>query len=167
MSGVRCPPPPVSGVRCPPLELFGRRKIAPATGFGTLFEHQKPFAHTTLPQGFRDMFRYVLERSFDDSFTIFTIFEKCAFMIFSDFLDIRKNATHFFPHFPARARANTSANTPQALLNLYWPLQGRLRDVTAINKDSRFWIQGPANTPDVHSQMDFVGCPCSENSETG
>ena len=132
MSGVRCPPPPVSGVRCPPLEPFERRKIAPATGFGTLFEHQKAFAHTTLPRGFRDMFRYVLERSFDDSVTIFTIFEKCAFMIFSDFLDIRKNATHFFPHFPARARANASANTPQALLNLYWPLQGRLRDVRLI-----------------------------------
>ena len=82
------------------------------------------------------MFRYVLERSFDDSFTIFTIFEKCAFMIFSDFLDIRKNATHFFPHFPARARANTSANTPQALLNLYWPLQGRLRDVNDTRGDT-------------------------------
>ena len=119
----------MSGVRRPPLEPFERRKIAPTTGLGALFEHQKTFAHTPLPRGFRDMFRYVLERSFDDSFTIFTIFEKCAFMIFSDFLDIRKNATHFFPHFPARARANASANTPQALLNLYWPLQGRLRDV--------------------------------------
>ena len=100
MSGVRCPPPLVSCVRCPPLEPFERRKIAPATGFGTLFEHQKTFAHTPLPRGFRDMFRYVLERSFDDSFTIFTIFEKWAFMILSDFLDIRKNTTHFFHTFP-------------------------------------------------------------------
>ena len=132
MSGVRRPPPPVSGVRTPPLEPFERRKIAPVKGFGALFEHQKTFAHTPLPRGFRDMFRYVLERSFDDSFTIFTIFEKWAFMILSDFLDIRKNATHFFPHFPSRARANASANTPQALLNLYWPLQGRLRDVTPL-----------------------------------
>ena len=98
VSGVHPLRSPASGV--PPWSRSKEEKLPLPQGLGRFLNIKKPSRTPPLPRGFRDMFRYVLERSFDDSFTIFTIFEKWAFMILSDFLDIRKNATHFFHTFP-------------------------------------------------------------------